>query len=109
MTLPGILTKTIGDMFPVAHERRRVEQELRRYGEASYHRERERVQLAILKLAGRDLDKVRECTDAACIDYRDVLAWAEFPEQISLSGGHADAGVLERDRRQYLDWLEGPK
>lgn len=105
----SILTKTIAEMFPNARVRACVEHELRRYGEQTYHRECGRVRLAILKLAGRDLDKVRECTDAACVDYRDVLAWAEFPEQMTLPPFQADAGVLKRDRQQYEAWLKSPR
>jgi hypothetical protein len=62
----------------------RVVDLLDRYGVASYERERERVQLAILKLAEGNEEKLRELVDIAKHDYRDVLLWAEYPEEAQL-------------------------
>jgi hypothetical protein len=39
-----------------------------------------RVKLAILKLADGDVSKVRHYVSVATRDYRDVHAWAEYPE-----------------------------
>jgi hypothetical protein len=62
----------------------RVLELLDSYGVESYERERERVQLAILKLsAGREA-KVREYVVVAKRDYRDMLFWAEYPEESRL-------------------------
>ena len=49
------------------------------YGVKSYERERERVQLAILKLSEGDAGKLLHYLDVAKKDYRDVLYWAEYP------------------------------
>ena len=65
--------------FP-ASARARVVELLDTYGIESYERERERVQLAILKLSERDEEKLREFVGVAKRDYRDVLFWAENPE-----------------------------
>jgi hypothetical protein len=65
--------------FP-ARARARVVELLDTYGIESYERERERVQLAILKLSERDEEKLREFVGVAKRDYRDVLFWAENPE-----------------------------
>jgi len=54
------------------------------YGVESYERERERVQLAILKLSDGYEDKLREFVAVAKRDYRDVLFWAEYPEESRL-------------------------
>lgn len=54
------------------------------YGVESYERERERVQLAILKLSEGDEEKLREFVAVAKRDYRDVLFWAENPEEAKL-------------------------
>jgi hypothetical protein len=54
------------------------------YGVESYERERERVQLAILKLSGESEEKLREFLAVAKRDYRDVLFWAENPEEARL-------------------------
>jgi hypothetical protein len=51
------------------------------YGVESYERERERVQLAILKLSAGSEEKVYEYLTVAKRDYRDVLFWAEYPEE----------------------------
>ena len=70
--------------------------------------EPERVALAILKLSDGDHARLLEHIAAALTDSRDVLAWAEFPEQMRL-GHDADPKVLRaarrRDREQYLRWL----
>src|SRR2546423_14831519 len=54
------------------------------YGVEPYERERERVQLAILKLSGGNEEKLREFVAVAKRDYRDVLFWAENPEEARL-------------------------
>jgi hypothetical protein len=71
----------------------------------------ERVQLAILKLSDGDPDKLIYNIELAEIDYRDVLAGAEYPEQMD-SGATAYnsapkeyEAILARDREQYLSWL----
>ena len=48
------------------------------YGVEPFERERERVQLAILKLSKGDLDQLWYYLDRAKQDYRDVLYWAEY-------------------------------
>jgi hypothetical protein len=71
-----------------------------------------RVQLAILKLSEGDPEKLLHYVQAARIDYRDVLAWAEYPEQLRSGKTRFNASLdeyeamLERDRRQYESWLD---
>jgi hypothetical protein len=62
----------------------RVLEMLDSYGVKSYERERERVQLDILKLSVGSEKKVREYVAVAKRDYRDVLFWAEYPEESRL-------------------------
>ena len=62
----------------------RVLELLDNYGMESYERERERVQVAILKLSAGSEEKVREYVAVAKRDYRDVLFWAEYPEESKL-------------------------
>jgi hypothetical protein len=62
----------------------RVLELLNAYGVESYERERERVQLAILKLSEGNEEKLREFVAVAKRDYRDVLFWAENPEEARL-------------------------
>jgi hypothetical protein len=54
------------------------------YGVESHERERERVQLAILKLSGANEEKLREFVAVAKCDYRDVLFWADNPKEAKL-------------------------
>jgi hypothetical protein len=83
------------------------------YGVESYERERDRVQLAILKLCEGSQEKLLHYLDVAKNDYRDVLAWAEYPDAMRLSVAETDAldtqsrrELEERDRQQYLVWLQ---
>lgn len=69
--------------FPES-SRTRVMELLDGYGVESYERERERVQLAILKLSEGNEEKLREFVAVAKRDYRDVLFWAEYPEEARL-------------------------
>ena len=62
----------------------RVLELLDTYGVESYERERERVQLDILKLSAGSEEKLREFVAVAKRDYRDVLFWAEYPEEARL-------------------------
>jgi hypothetical protein len=62
----------------------RVLELLDSYGVEPYERERERVQLAVLKLSEGNEEKVREFVTVAKRDYRDVLFWAEYPEEAKL-------------------------
>src|SRR2546421_10003084 len=62
----------------------RIIETLDHYGVESYERERERVQLAILKLSEGNEEKLREFVAVAKRDYRDVLFWAENPEEARL-------------------------
>jgi hypothetical protein len=43
--------------------------------------ERPRVQLAVLALANGDEERLRTFLAEAKLDYRDVLLWAEYPEE----------------------------
>lgn len=69
--------------FPESAHARVVEL-LDSYGVESYERERERVQLAILKLSEGNEEKLREFVAVAKRDYRDVLFWADNPDEAKL-------------------------
>jgi len=53
--------------------------------------ERERVQLYILQLAKGSKDEVYSLVDAANQDYRDIIFWAEKPEE-----PQTNAAVIEQ-------------
>ena len=58
----------------------RVLELLDSYGVDPHERERERVQLDIVRLSAGSEEKLREYVTVAKHDYRDVLFWAEYPE-----------------------------
>lgn len=69
-----------------------------------------RVLLCILKLADGDLELLAKYTETAIQDYRDVIAWAEYPgwsKEIGLEDVPRDLEqeVIETDWRQYCRWL----
>ena len=68
-----------------------------------------RVHLAILKLANRDLDRVRYWVDGANRDPREVLARAEYPEYARAFAGsrplEQQKRIIDSDWKQYQDWL----
>lgn len=75
---------------------------------------RERVHLAILKLSEGKIDKLYHYVGVAKSDFRDVLAWAEYPNQACLStigpdrsNPEAYKAIVEKDLQQYLAWLQG--
>jgi len=83
---------------------------LDQYGAESYERDRDRVQIAILKLIGGDLKRLAETVALAKADYRDALAAAEYPLEFRASGRFEPPAaemdrIRQEDRRQYLDWL----
>ena len=83
------------------------------YGTEEHEKEIKRVQLAILKLSGGERSHLPKLVDIAKTDYRDVLAYAEYPEEIRASIEEMRkmsidevAAMRHRDRQQYLNWLE---
>ena len=78
------------------------------YGKEPHERERERVHLAVLRLSEGDSAKLLYWIDIAKQDYRDALAWAEYPSQMR-APVNADPDQVKRisqeDRKQYLAWL----
>lgn len=102
-----LVLRKLRSCFPSADAAARVREILDRYGVECWHQERDRVHLAILKECNGEVERVEKLTELACADFRDVLAGAEYPEEISRPAGSPDlAAVRERDRRQYEQWLD---
>ena len=103
------LDRKLRELFPQPADRAEATKALRAYGSEAHERERERVQLAALKLAGADLEKLHAQMAIAKCDYRDVLAAAEYPAQLAAPCERLlDAEqkrLVEADRQQYLAWL----
>ena len=96
--------------FP-AGERAEVTKLLERYGTESWHRETDRVRLATLKLASGNIERLRREIEGAQVDYRDVLAAAEYPEYSKRVRGLSKLAadeireIVATDWKQYQDWL----
>ena len=105
----------IDDFWHTEADRKEVRSSLAEYGVATYEREVLRVRLAILRLSAGQLDRVRELVGLAKRDYRDVLMWAEFPEEgrnlwtvsarLSAERQAELAEIRRKDREQHAEWL----
>jgi hypothetical protein len=85
---------------------------LAEYGPQAWHREPARVRLAALKLANGSLEGLRRAVDRAKLDYRDVLAPAEYPKftEFGLRARRLRSRVQQQifsdDWQQYERWLK---
>jgi len=85
---------------------------LNEYGTEEWQRECHRVRLAALKLAKGNLAAVRRQIDIAKLDYRDVLAPAEYPDYMGMvpPSGKTDESdrrkIILSDWDQYQAWLK---
>jgi hypothetical protein len=79
------------------------------YGTRSHEREEIRVRVAVLKLSDGSLERLQALIAHAKRDYRDVLAWAEYPEEMRNLTWRLpvaeQARIRTADRVQYLAWL----
>ena len=103
---PELIQQLVDRLF-APHERATAVALLERYGvEAS---EPLRVRVAVLKLSEGQLGQLEYYVDRAGEDYRDVLAWAEYPEELEQPTWRLPASevrrIREADRAQYLAWL----
>jgi len=102
--------RVVAREFP-AEQRARVWSVLREYGSEKWHPEVDRVRLAALKLAAGNLERLRLQIGVAKMDFRDIIAAAEYPgymEHIPPSGdvpSHKRARVIRDDWEQYEQWL----
>ena len=104
-----ILSRKLEVLFPNKSARQQVNILLGSYGMEACEKEPDRVRMAVLKLSGSDLDKMRHYTQRAKQDYRDILAWAEYPRQCnhwSLADGPEKAELRKEDLVEYDDWLK---
>ena len=79
---------------------------LNEYGTEDWQRGVNRVRLAVLKLADGDLQALRREIDVARSDYRDVLAYAEYPEYMQKVSPSAELAEVEREKIIRADWTQ---
>jgi hypothetical protein len=87
-----------------------VQRVLCEYGKQSWHRDSPRVHLAILKLSVGDMTELRQQTNVACDDCRDVLSPAEYQQYarvVLLAHATPDAvsRAISEDWKEYQTWL----
>jgi hypothetical protein len=112
-----LLERVLLRLFPSDDARRQAWKLLQSYGVEKHESEIDRVRLAVLKLSGGDLAKIKAFVTTAKTDPRDVLMWAEYPGEMAHLGlavkalnNDPEAGVRIReirdgDRDQYERWL----
>jgi hypothetical protein len=108
------LERKLALTWPSEADREMARRVLATYGTADHEREAVRVRLAIVMLSRGSLDELRNLTAAAKVDYRDVLMWAEYPEEsraawtlepeLSADQQRELSEMRRRDRQQYEDW-----
>jgi len=75
-------------------------------------RERDRVQLAVLKLSNKNFDDLRRYANWATTDYRDVLGPAEYPGytkkmfRIDKLPEAERQRIIDADWKQYQEWFK---
>ncbi len=60
-------------------------------------------------MKARDFQPSTTTLNVAKLDYRDVLAWAEYPNEGELPSSASDLdreAAGERDHEQYLRWIK---
>ena len=79
---------------------------LNEYGTEDWQRSVNRVRLAVLKLADGNLQALRREIDVARSDYRDVLAYAEYPGYMQKVPPSARLAEVEKERIILADWMQ---
>lgn len=85
---------------------------LDQYGSGQHEAEKERLQLAALKLCQGNEEKLKNDIEyAKRIDQRDIIRLAEYPRSNSATPNFPDMKsedikkLEEQDLQEYLDWL----
>ncbi len=107
---PGEVERVLARIHPDEAQRSAARDLLARYGGEDWHRELDRVRLAVLRLAGTDLAATERRVADASVDYRDTLVAAEYPRFSRLPVGTDPASeayrkAIEDDAADYLAWV----
>ena len=99
-----LLRRKIAATFASSSDRHSAESLL-----ATFPEDAERIALAALKLSDGSIQRLQHFGEAADVDSRDVLAWAECPSEANLAAGASaveKAKVQEADSAAYRAWLQ---
>ena len=107
----NLLPKILIAMFPIEKQRQAVIETLSAYGRESFHREKHRVHLGILKLVWTEPEKLEAYTQLACLDYRDLLCAAEYPlstrcPDLKEKDAKHYRKIREQECTEYEEWLK---
>lgn len=107
-----LVYKKVSQLFP-EQDRERIMDILNWYGHGACQPAKESVQLAVLKLAQNNEEKIRKLIDLALVDRPEDVLWpAEEPnfsavKDVASLAEEEIKRIQEKDRKQYLDWLNG--
>ncbi len=103
-----ILLRKLKIMFPDEKDRHAAIAILNEYGKEKHEQEPDRVRLAILKIADKTIDSIKQTTAVAKQDFRDTLMAAEYPRQSekwAMPDGPQKQKLISKDRLAYEKWL----
>ncbi len=103
-----VVLRKIRQVFP-DKDPKEILARLEAYGTESSESGKYRVYLAILKLCDEErLSDPSHYVKEAIQDYRDVLAWAEYPNQMRhgpAKDPEQSARLIKQDQEQFQAWL----
>ncbi len=102
MVVDASVATKINALFPEAEREAAL-----RIVETYPGRDRTRLQLAMLKNSGGNMLCLTQQIELAEIDFRDVLAQAEYPRQLRTPAGEVTEQMRREDRHDYEMWLRG--
>ena len=108
---PGDLEQKLARAFPDDREQGEARRMLSSYGTAEFDSGVDRVRVAALYNSNGDLDHLQAQMELAEIDYRDVIAGAEYRAMMQLprnveAGSDAYLNAIEEDCVRYKKWLD---
>jgi hypothetical protein len=108
---PGDLARKLNSAFATDRERSEALQLLNSYGTTEFDHGTDRVRIAALYNARGSLERLAAQMELANIDYRDVLASAEYRSVMALPvdaglGSDAYIAAIQEDTTRYQAWLD---
>ncbi len=103
-----VLVRKLNRLFPDPEVCAKVFSILNEYGKKTHEQEPDRVRLAILKISENTVTSIKQNTQLAKQDFRDILAAAEYPKQSrnwSMPEGPGKQELIRQDRLLYEHWL----
>lgn len=108
---PGDLARKLGSVFATDQERSEALRLLSSYGTTEFDSGTDRVRIAALYNARGSLEMLAEQMELANIDYRDVIATAEYRSAMQIpppidTSSEAYLIAASEDTTRYQKWLD---